>query len=147
MPQSDLSQAVTRRPGGLLPEELVRQLEDRLAQEQVEARLPSVVAGLVRDGVLLWWGARGSGGLAGDSPAAPTTQYRIGSISKTFAAVAVMRLRDEGALDLNDPVGRHLPELDDLPVTIGQLLSHTSGLPAEPRARGGSGRWGCPSPT
>ena len=133
MPQPELSQSGTPRPGGPLPAELVRKLEDRLAQEQVEARLPSLVAGLVRDGVLLWWGARGSGGLAGNDPATPATQYRIGSISKTFAAVAVMRLRDEGALDLNDAVGRHVPELDDLPVTVGQLLSHTSGLPAEPR--------------
>ncbi len=133
MPQPDHSQAVPRRPGGVLHEQLVGKLEARLAREQVEARLPSLVAGLVRDGVLLWWGARGTLGLAGDSLRLPTTQYRIGSISKTFAAVAAMRLRDEGALDLNDAVGQHLPELGDLPVTIGQLLSHTSGLPAEPK--------------
>jgi CubicO group peptidase (beta-lactamase class C family) len=118
---------------GLLPDELVHQLEDRLALEQAEARLPSLVAGLARDGILLWWGAQGSGGLAGDEPASVSTQYRIGSISKTFTAVMVMRLRDEGLLGLNDSVGQHLSELSDVPVTLGQLLSHTSGLMAEPR--------------
>ena len=118
---------------GLLPGPLVRKLDDRLTLEQVEARLPSLVAGLARDGVVLWWGARGTGGLAGGKPALPSTQYRIGSISKTFTAVVIMRLRDEGALELNDFVGEHLAELVDLPVTVGQLLSHTSGLRAEPR--------------
>src|SRR5262249_10800139 len=63
------------------------------------------------------------------------TQYRIGSLTKTFIAVLVMRLRDEGRLDLADPLGKHL---DADPVagraasaTIAQLLSHTAGLPSE----------------
>jgi CubicO group peptidase (beta-lactamase class C family) len=42
-----------------------------------------------------------------------------------------MRLRNEGAIELNDLIGAHITELSDLPVTIGQLLSHTSGLRAE----------------
>ena len=55
------------------------------------------------------------------------TQYRIGSLTKTFVAVLIMRLRDEARLDLADPVGKFL---DDVPVanlTIAQLLSHTAG--------------------
>ena len=43
-------------------------------------------------------------------------------------AVSVLRLRDEGALDLSDAVGEHVSELAELPVTVGQLLSHTSGF-------------------
>ncbi|HTW07173.1 MAG TPA: serine hydrolase domain-containing protein [Acidimicrobiales bacterium] len=133
MPPAKSRTRAERREGGPLHEQLARQLQERLTQEQMESRLPSLIVGLARDGALVWWGARGSLGLGGDGPATVSTQYRIGSISKTFVAVGVMRLRDEGALDLNDPVGARLPELADLPVTIGQLLSHTSGLRAEPR--------------
>jgi CubicO group peptidase (beta-lactamase class C family) len=62
----------------------------------------------------------------------PTPQYRIGSITKTFVAVEVLRLRDEGLLDLADPLGKHLPEAAEVAdVTIAQLLSHTAGLAAE----------------
>ena len=133
MAQADRSSAQAAAAARSLPDQLVQQLGDRLALEQAEARLPSLVAGLARNGTLLWWGAQGSGGLADGKPASVSTQYRIGSISKTFTAVMVMRLRDEGELGLNDMVGQHLPELSDLPVTLGQLLSHTSGLRAEPR--------------
>lgn len=114
-----------------LPEDLTRELEHRLGAEQAAGRLPSIVEAVVREGRVLWWEARGTAGLDGDSPATPGTQYRIGSITKTFVAVAVMRLRDEGSLALGDGIGEHLEELSELPVTIGQLLSHTSGLRAE----------------
>ena len=114
-----------------LPEDLTRELERRLEAEQTAERLPSIVEGVVRDGRVLWWGASGTAGLDDDAPLTNGTQYRIGSITKTFVAVAVMRLRDEGSLDLADLIGSHLRELADLRVTIGQLLSHTSGLRAE----------------
>jgi CubicO group peptidase (beta-lactamase class C family) len=70
--------------------------------------------------------------------ATPTenTQYRIGSITKTFVAVLVMRLRDEGRLDLNDPLDKHLPGTPVGDRTIGRLLAHTGGLSAEP-----AGEW------
>ena len=117
---------------GSLPDDVVRELELLLAKEQADQRLPSLIVGLVRDGTLLWCGARGATGSPGGRPPTSDTQYRIGSISKTFTAVLVMRLRDEGAVDLADGIGEHLPEVAALPVTVGQLLSHTSGLQAEP---------------
>lgn len=100
----------------------------RLAEEQATCRLPSVVAGVVRDGSLVWSGGRGRVG--GEEPTADT-QYRIGSITKTFVGVCVMRLRDEGALDLTDPIGKHLPGTAIGDVTVAQLLSHSAGLQAE----------------
>lgn len=106
-------------------------LHHRLTAEQAEKRLPSVAAALVRGGERIWSGAVGHLTGRSDGPEATTdTQYRIGSLTKTFVAVQVMRLRDEGRLELGDVIGRHLPELD-LPVTVAQLLSHTSGLQAE----------------
>lgn len=103
-------------------------LAARVAREQCKQRLPSVVAGLVRDGELIWSGGRGTvGGRAPDAD----VQYRCGSITKTFVAVAVMRLRDEGRLALQDTVDRFLPDTGIGELTIAQLLSHAAGLRAE----------------
>ncbi|MEP7191623.1 MAG: serine hydrolase domain-containing protein [Actinomycetota bacterium] len=109
-----------------------RALSHRLAAEQSDCRLPSVAAGLVRGGELVWSDAVGTIDGRSDGVAATAqTQYRLGSITKTFVAVEVLRMRDEGLLDLNDPIGRHLEDTPFGHVTIAQLLSHTSGLQAE----------------
>ena len=84
-----------------------RLLTARLAQEQAARRVPSIAAGLVRGPELVWSAGRGRiDGAGGPAPDADV-QYRAGSITKTFIAVAVLRLRDEGRLDLSDPVGRN----------------------------------------
>ena len=108
-----------------------RLLDVRLARDQAGQRLPSVAAGLVRDGEIVWAGGRGLvDGQAPDS----NTQYRAGSITKTFVAASVMRLRDAGKVRLSDPIAGYL---DDGAagaagsMTIGQLLSHSAGLRAE----------------
>jgi CubicO group peptidase (beta-lactamase class C family) len=106
-----------------------RALTRRVAVEQAERRAPSLVAAVVRDGRLVWTGGRGR---VGEDPPTADTQYRIGSISKTFTAVLVLRLRDEGRLDLSDPLEAHLPGTPVGDRTIAQLLSHASGLTAEP---------------
>jgi CubicO group peptidase (beta-lactamase class C family) len=106
-----------------------RVLTRRIAVEQAEARAPSLVAAVIRDGRTVWTGGRGR--VDGATPTADT-QYRIGSISKTFTAVLVLRLRDEGRLDLADPLETHLPGTPVGARTIAQLLSHASGLTAEP---------------
>lgn len=100
-----------------------------LARLQADGRLPSIVAGVVRGGVLAWVGGAGdlpgAGGLA-------DTQYRIGSITKTFVAVAVLRLRDEGRLSLDDRLGRFVPESGYADAALGSLLAHASGMQSEP---------------
>lgn len=112
-------------PTGVLPA-TARQLLARTARAQRESRAPGLVAGLVRDGALVWSAARGD-------VAEPHTdvQHRLGSITKTVTAVAVMRLRDEGRLHLDDPVERHLPGTPLGDRTVGQLLSHTAGVTSE----------------
>ncbi|SDI29446.1 serine hydrolase domain-containing protein [Nonomuraea jiangxiensis] len=106
-----------------------RALLRRLAVEQAECRVPSLTAAIVRDGRMAWFGGRGR---VDGAPPTAATQYRIGSITKSMVAVVVMRLRDEGALALTDPLGEHLPGAPLGHVTIAQLLSHTAGLTAEP---------------
>ncbi|SEP95569.1 serine hydrolase domain-containing protein [Microlunatus flavus] len=105
-----------------------RALDHRLARAQAEGRAPSLAAGLVRDGSLVWTGAAGS---VDGAPPTPDTQYRIGSITKTFVAVLVLRLRDEGLLDLDDALETHLPGTTVGDRTVLQLLSHTAGIASE----------------
>ncbi|MDG4832706.1 serine hydrolase [Solwaraspora sp. WMMD1047] len=97
---------------------------------QSQARVPAVSAALHRADRPLWTCA--VGGTGGPAPLGPDTAFRIGSVTKTFTAVLVLQCRDDGLLDLDDPIGRHL----DLPahgeLTVRRLLSHTAGLQREP---------------
>jgi CubicO group peptidase (beta-lactamase class C family) len=103
-------------------------LQRRVAVEQADSRAPSLVAAVVRGDGVLWSGGRGR--VDGARPT-EDTQYRIGSITKTFVAVLVMRLRDEGKLDLNDPLDKHVPGTSLGHLTVAQLLAHTGGLTSE----------------
>ncbi|ARQ69784.1 serine hydrolase domain-containing protein [Streptomyces marincola] len=107
-----------------------RALDHRLAVTQAEGRAPSVVAAVVREGRVVWSGGRGELPPGAD-PAG--VQYRVGSITKSLTAVQVLRLRDEGLLDLGDPVGRHVATPHGGTATVAQLLGHTAGLAAEAR--------------
>ncbi len=99
--------------------------------------LPGLSLGVVVDGELVY--AKGFGFTDLQSKARPDadTQYRIGSITKSFTALAILALRDDGALALDDPLTRFLPEAAGLvyptrdapPITLRQILTHTSGLP------------------
>lgn len=105
-----------------------RRLDRSAAVLQASGRVPSLVTAVVRDSELVWSSARGT--FAPDADPLDV-QYRIGSITKTFVAVAVMRLRDAGRLRLTDPIGDHVPGTPFASVTIAQLLTHTAGLSAE----------------
>jgi CubicO group peptidase (beta-lactamase class C family) len=109
----------------LLPS-TARSLLARTARAQRESRVPSLLTGVVRDGGLAWSAARG----AVTEPHADV-QYRLGSITKPVTAVAVMRLRDEGLLTLDDPLERHVAGTPFGDRTVGQLLAHGAGLRSE----------------
>ena len=111
-----------------LPDSATHRLDHLVATAQRDGRVPALVAGVVRDGELLW--STGAGAVEGGAPDSDV-QFRMGSITKTFIAVAVMRLRDDGRLDLTDRLDVHVPGTSFGAVTIEQLLSHTAGLQAE----------------
>ncbi len=66
-------------------------------------------------------------------PVAPQNLFEIGSITKSFVAITLLQLRDEGKVDLNRPIREYLPwlriESSYAPITVHHLLTHTSGLP------------------
>jgi CubicO group peptidase (beta-lactamase class C family) len=105
-------------------------LDRILRRAQAKQRAPSVSAAVFRGGELLWAAAVGLADVEAQREATPDTRYPIASITKSFVAVAIMQLRDAGALALDDPVQRHLPEAPAGP-TIATLLSHSSGIQRE----------------
>ena len=113
------------------PEGLAAALRRRLATTQREKRAASIAGAVVRDGETVWADAVGLANAEDAEEATPNHQYRIGSITKTFTAVAVMQLRAEGKLALGDRLDAHLdvPAHGDL--TIRRMLAHASGLQRE----------------
>src|SRR5215469_1719404 len=95
---------------------------------------PGLSIAIVHDQELIWAKGYGFADLEKRIPAGPGTRYRIASLTKLFTTVAIMQLRDAGRLQLDDSVEKHLawfhvkqPD-DSPPITIRELLTHTSGL-------------------
>lgn len=100
-----------------------------------EHRLPGASVAVVHGDDLAWSAGIGLCDAAAGRTADDTTLYRVASVTKTFTGTAIMQLRDEGRLGLDDPVVAHVPELSAAvgvgpieSVTIRRLLSHESGL-------------------
>ncbi|NUR75248.1 MAG: beta-lactamase family protein [Thermoleophilia bacterium] len=104
---------------------------DRILQERQADRLPSVAAAVVHKGEQVWSNAVGTADYDEDREATPDTQYRVGSVTKTFTATAIMQLRDAGELDLDDRLEQHLDGIANGTPTIRRLLCHLSGLQRE----------------
>jgi CubicO group peptidase (beta-lactamase class C family) len=109
-----------------------------LAAQRAYDRVPGLSAAIVHDQDLLWSGASGYADLETRQPAGSDTIYGICSISKLFTGIAVMQLRDQGKVRLDDTVSELLPWYNlnqsfegSPPVTLESLLSHSSGLPRE----------------
>jgi len=102
---------------------VLRGYRRRAQQAQADLRIPALSVALHRADRPLWTYEIG---------AQPQTLFRIGSITKTFTAALVLQCRDEGLLDLADPIGRHLGVPAHGALTVRRLLSHTSGLQREP---------------
>lgn len=99
---------------------------------------PGVSVAIVYDQQLIYAKGFGYADVASQKPMSDTSIFRIASHSKLFTAIALLQLRDQGKLRLDDPVVKHLPWFkvddtfpDDPPITIRHLITHTSGLPRE----------------
>lgn len=92
--------------------------------------VPGVSVAVVKDGGIVKLAGYGKASLELDVPATPDTVYELGSISKQFASEAILLLRDEGRLDLNDPVAKYVDGTPAswAPITLRQILNHTAGL-------------------
>ncbi len=125
-----LTPASARKPaGGSRYEEI-----DAYLQKEIKrAAIPGLAYGIVYRDQVVQMGAFGVADTHG-RPVTPQTPFALGSIAKTFTALAIRQLIDEGKIELDAPVQRYIPwfQLADPEaaaiITIRQLLSHTSGL-------------------
>ena len=86
---------------------------------------------VARNGRIVEWRAYGQRDLARASPMRPDTIFRIYSMTKPVVSVALLSLLEEGRIaSLDEPVGKYLPSFADRPITVRNLLTHTSGLAA-----------------
>jgi CubicO group peptidase (beta-lactamase class C family) len=111
-------------------------IDDAVRAEMERGQVPGLTLGLTdRVGTLLIR-TYGYAELASRQPVTPDTLFEIGSIGKTFTAVAILQLVDEGRIDVHSPVDEYLPwfavpqRAGDAPITIAHLLSHTAGIVA-----------------
>ena len=114
-------------------DESKRKLETLIAGTMESVHAPGLSIALVRNGEVVYAGGFGARNVERNLPATPNTLYGIGSCTKSFTALAILQLVEEGKLDLSDPVAEHLPfELgfEDDPVTLHHLLSMSSGIPS-----------------
>ncbi|WP_460623092.1 serine hydrolase [Hymenobacter tenuis] len=105
---------------------------DRFVQAKMkQLRIPGLQLAVIRQGKIVKLEHYGLANLQDSIPVMAHTRFTINSITKAFVGVAVMQLVEEGKLDLTAPVSRYLPGLPAAwqPVTVRQLLTHTSGLP------------------
>lgn len=124
----------------------VRKLEsalpevDRIFRAYAAARqVPGMVWGVVIDDRLAHVATYGVRDRASGAAVTADTAFRIASMTKSFTALAILKLRDQGRLSLDDPVSRwipafarmELPTRDSAPLTIRQLLSHSAGFPED----------------
>jgi CubicO group peptidase (beta-lactamase class C family) len=91
---------------------------------------PGCAVAVIQDGRIVCERACGMANLDHDVPISPVSVFHVGSVSKQFTAASIMILAQEGKLSLDDPVRDYLSELPDFdtPITIRQLIHHTSGL-------------------
>jgi CubicO group peptidase (beta-lactamase class C family) len=91
---------------------------------------PGCAMAVMRQGEIIYSRGYGMANLEYDIPITPTTVFHVASVSKQFTALAVLLLAQEGKLALDDKVRDYVPELHefDHPITIRQLIHHTSGL-------------------
>jgi CubicO group peptidase (beta-lactamase class C family) len=141
----------------------VAQPETKARVGEILNRWPAVglALGVVRDGSLEFFSAHGLADIATKTPVSEDTVFRIGSITKTFTAIAVMQLVEQGLVDLEAPANAYLRAYQLIPrdpawrpATLRHLLTHTAGIGEEvPRSAGlrrdfgETVEMGCPVPS
>lgn len=105
----------------------------------IENNFPAISFGIVVDGKLMYKNSYGYIDVANKIPATSSSLFRIASMSKSFACMAILKLRDEGKLNLDDAAYNYIPELKNIKyptqdagvITIRHLMTHSAGFPED----------------
>ncbi len=111
-------------------------IDRAMERYRLDAHIPGMVWGIVKDGQLVHVKGAGVQDLEAKRPVTADTRFRIASMTKAFTALSILRLRDEGKLALDAPAETYVPELkalkyptDDSPkIRVRELLTHTAGF-------------------
>lgn len=109
-----------------------RDFEGLVSKLMQNSRIPGLSIAVVRDEEIVYKKGFGARNKEKNLAATPDTLYGIGSCTKSFTALGILRLVEQGKLQLDDPVGNYLPiqiRQKDEPITIHHLLTHSSGIP------------------
>lgn len=117
-------------------EQLYPRIDRQFRDFRTSANIPGMVWGIVRDGQLVHVGSDGVQDLDSKQSVGTDTLFRIASMSKAFTALAILKLRDSGRLELDAPAERYVPEMrgwrypssDSPKITVRDLLSHVGGF-------------------
>jgi CubicO group peptidase (beta-lactamase class C family) len=120
----------------LLPDQLEK-IEAFIQKQMTNGKIPGLSVGIVMGDQTVYEKGFGFADLEKKIPVTPTTLFEIGSTSKAFTGLGLLRMEKEGLLKLSDPVEKYIPWLKlkykgkEVPVTIGNFLYQTSGIPFE----------------
>ncbi|HEV7781039.1 MAG TPA: serine hydrolase domain-containing protein [Chitinophagaceae bacterium] len=114
-------------------------IDSLYCQHAEKNHFPGIAFGIVVDGKLVYTGNYGYTDIGKKIPVTSSSLFRIASMSKSFTAMAILKLRDEGMLGLDDPASKYIPELKNLKyptadapeITIRHLLTHGAGFPED----------------
>jgi CubicO group peptidase (beta-lactamase class C family) len=133
-----------RRPGPRRPQDItlgdysiaIDYLQRKIRRLMNLHHLPGLVVALVDDQEVVWQEAFGLANVEAGRPATTKTVFKVGSISKIFTTLEILRLHEQGLIDLDAPITEYLPRFsiksrfpDRRPITIRSILVHRSGLP------------------
>ncbi|MDG1996772.1 MAG: serine hydrolase, partial [Emcibacteraceae bacterium] len=124
---SNAALAQYKKPSGAV----LREMDREIRQYMQDNNIPGGLVAVAKGGKLEFVRTYGKSNLELDVNVAEEHVFEIGSISKQFVAAAALMQVQEGKLNLDDPIHKHLPELPSewIGVTVKQLLNHTSGIP------------------
>ncbi|MBX3254590.1 MAG: beta-lactamase family protein [Chitinophagaceae bacterium] len=142
-PGSDLT---TYRPPAFKDTDRVRKVKELMPLVEkmyksyaIRNKFPGLAFGVVVDGQLLYAGNFGYTHFLQQTKVSSKSLFRIASMSKSFTAMAILKLRDEGKLQLDEPASKYIPVLKSIPlltkdapaITIRNLMTHTAGFPED----------------
>ena len=117
---------------------LIPELDAKFQDFKVKSHLSSVAYAVLLDGKIIYQSNTGIVNCKTNKVADNQSVYRIASMSKSFASVAILQLRDAGKIKLDDPVWKYIPELkgqkysaDSPEITVRHLLTHAAGFPED----------------
>ena len=115
-----------------MTDKIMKYIDQEIGDLMQKGKIPGLSLTIIKDKEILYSKGYGNRDLAKNLPVTPDTLFGIGSCTKVFTCLAIMQLAEQGKLSIDDPVSTYIPleiGIDDKPIKIRHLMSHSSGLP------------------